>query len=141
MRSSSDEHYVINLCDEALGAKASRQHRFDFLIGDPGRNGRRTRLPVDAYYERLKLVVEYFERQHDEPVPHFDKPYRMTISGVHRGQQRRLYDRRREIVLPRHGLSLVRLRVTDFPNRNDRSLLRQQLVDQEIVREKLARFL
>ena len=44
-RQSSDEHYVIDLCDEVLGLKASRQHRFDFLKGDTG-----VRLPVDAYY-------------------------------------------------------------------------------------------
>ena len=32
-RKDSDEEYVINLCDEALGLTASRQHCFDFLKG------------------------------------------------------------------------------------------------------------
>ena len=52
-RNDSDEFYVINLCDEVLGANASRQHTFDFLRGDgtPGRW-----LPVDAYYPELNLV-------------------------------------------------------------------------------------
>jgi hypothetical protein len=36
-RESSDEYYVLDLCDEALGERALRQHRFDWLRGDPGR--------------------------------------------------------------------------------------------------------
>ena len=55
-RGSSDEFYIIDLCDKILHQKASRQHKFDFLVGDTGH-----RLPVDAYYEELKLVVEYQE--------------------------------------------------------------------------------
>lgn len=72
-----DEDYVIDLCDEALGLTASRQHRFDFLRGD-GNPG--VKLPVDAYYEKKKLVVEYYEKQHTEAVPFFDK--KKTVSGV-----------------------------------------------------------
>ena len=63
-----DEDYVIDLCDEVLGLKASRQHRFDFLTGDTG-----CKLPVDAYYEEKKLVVEYHEKQHTEDVPFFNR--------------------------------------------------------------------
>ena len=56
-RTLSDESYVVDLCDEALGMQALRQHRFDWLRGDarPGRQG--GRLPVDAYYPELQLVV------------------------------------------------------------------------------------
>lgn len=51
------ESYMIqrkdrdDLCDEILGAKASRQHTFDFLLGDgiPGRH-----LPVDAFLSRTQ---------------------------------------------------------------------------------------
>jgi hypothetical protein len=94
-RDASDEAYVIDLCNEILGERARRQHCFDWLLGDPGTSGGRLRLPVDAYYRDHGLIVEYQERQHDEPVAHFDKPDRMTASGVHRGEQRKLYDRRR----------------------------------------------
>ena len=38
-----DETYVIDLCDEVLGIKAIRQHRFPFLKGDGN-----SLLPVDA---------------------------------------------------------------------------------------------
>lgn len=74
-RMNSDEYYVIGLCNEVLGLKASQQHRFDFLVGDSG-----TKLPVDAYYEDLNLVVEYLESQHTQSTPLFDK--KETVSGV-----------------------------------------------------------
>ena len=37
-RKDSDENYVLNLCDEVLGKTGSRQHTFDFLRGDAGKN-------------------------------------------------------------------------------------------------------
>jgi len=101
-----DEIYVIDLCDELFGRRASRQHRFPWLVGDPGRDGRARSLPVDAYYADERLVVEYRELQHDGPVAFFDKPDRLTVSGVHRGEQRRIYDRRRDDLIPQHGLRL-----------------------------------
>jgi hypothetical protein len=110
-RSDSDEAYVIDLCDEVLGEAALRQRTFPWLCGDPGNNGRAVRLPVDAYYEGLGLVVEYRERQHDEPTPFFDR--RPTVSGVGRGEQRRLYDLRRESEIPEHGLRLAIIKPGD----------------------------
>lgn len=64
-----------------LNVRGSRQHRFNWLVGDPGGDGRPRSLPVDAYYETLGLVVEYRELQHDRAVTFFDKPDRLTISG------------------------------------------------------------
>lgn len=101
-----DEIYVIDLCDELLGMQGSRQHRFTWLVGDPGVDGRPRPLPVDAYYEMHRLVVEYRELQHDAAVAFFDKPDRLTVSGVHRGEQRRIYDQRRDLLIPEHGLRL-----------------------------------
>ena len=101
----SDESYIIDLCDRVLNLKAKRQHRFDFLRGDPGKNRRCAKLPVDAYYEELKLVVEYRERQHTESVPLFDK--RLTCSGCTREEQRRRYDQRRRDVLAAHNIRLI----------------------------------
>ena len=34
-RDTSDEAYVIDLCDRVLGIPGLRQHRFDWLLGDP----------------------------------------------------------------------------------------------------------
>lgn len=133
-RATSDEAYLLDLCDAVLGCRSHRQHRFDFLLGDPGRSGRRARLPVDAYYEALSLVVEVLEVQHSRPVPLFDR--RMTVSGVDRGEQRRRYDARRREVLPRYGIAVVFLQIADFPTRG-RKLRRVPEEDERILRTLL----
>lgn len=133
-----DEHYVLDLCDAVLGMKASRQHCFPFLAGDPDRHGRQKPLPVDGFYPALGLVVEYHERQHRERVGFFDdKP---TVSGVSRGEQRRRYDERRADVLPRHGYSLVVLEVHEFAHDRAKRLLRLPQ-DEAIVRQRLQSFI
>jgi len=48
-RDASDEFYVLDLCDRALAETGRRQHRFEWLLGDPGASGRRAGLPVDGY--------------------------------------------------------------------------------------------
>ena len=121
-RSTSDEAYVLDLCDEILAERGLRQHRFSWLLGDPGSTGRRTSLPVDAYYPEHNLVVEYRERQHYEAVPFFDR--RQTISGVGRGDQRRRYDERRELEIPGRGLTLVVIKSSDL-DADDRGRLRR----------------
>lgn len=60
---NSDEYYLVNLCDELLKQKASRKHTFGTLVGNLHKRGKgRTKLPLDAYYEDLKLVLEFFEK-------------------------------------------------------------------------------
>jgi hypothetical protein len=125
-----DERYIINLCDSILSKKAIRQHRFDFLKGDSGR-----KLPVDAYYPDLNLVIEFHEIQHTEAVPFFDR--KATVSDVPRGEQRRIYDQRRREILPRHGIILIEFSVTDFPHKSRKKLLRILKEDREIIRNKL----
>ena len=128
-RKESDEFYVIDLCDEVLGAKASRQHTFDFLRGDgtPGR-----RLPVDAYYPELNLVVEYRERQHYESVAFFDR--KLTVSGVSRGEQRRIYDQRRRDILPGQGIRLVEISYSDLKHDGRKRLVRDRQNDLAVIR-------
>ena len=137
--SNRDEDYVINLCDLVLKSKAKRNYRFDFLRGDPGKNGRCVRLPVDAYYGELKLVIEYRERQHTEAVPIMDK--RRTCSGCSRGEQRRLYDQRRRDVLPKHDIRLVELGYELFEHDNMKRLRRNALADEAVIQALLADFL
>ena len=138
-RTLSDESYIIDLCDEALGAPALRQPRFDWLRGDarPGKQG--VRLPVDAYYPELMLVVEYRERQHTEAVPFMDR--RMTVSGVDRGAQRAIYDQRRRDLLPVHGIELVELSYADFAHDEHKCLCRRRDQDLTVVRQALARWI
>ena len=129
-----DEAYVIDLCDEALGLSARRQHCFTFLLGDPGRAGIRKPLPVDAFYPTLKLVVEYHERQHTERVGFFDD--KITISGLPRGEQRRRYDELRKVILPQNGYALVTFDYSDFAHDGAKRLLRKA-EDKMIVRHRL----
>lgn len=135
-RAKSDEAYVLDLCEQVLGLAGKRQATFDFLRGDSRLEGRKGRLlPVDIYFAELGLVVEYHERQHYEPVPLFDKPDRMTVSGVNRGQQRKIYDARRAEILPAHGIDLVIFRYDDFRSSNGKILKQESDID--IVKSKL----
>lgn len=135
----SDATYVIGLCDRVLNLKAKREHRFDFLRGDPGKHGR-SALPVDGYYDELKLVVEYREKQHTESVARFDKPEQLTCSGCHRGDQRRLYDQRRRDILPLHGIRLMELEYTLFEHNSQKRLKRNATRDEAVIRGKLGKF-
>jgi hypothetical protein len=137
-RGDSDEAYVLALCDEVLAAPGSRQHRFDWLLGDAGASGRRVRLPVDSFWAGHGLVVEYREVQHDRPVAHFDKPHRLTTSGVHRGLQRALYDARRDEQIPSHGLRLVVIRPAELTCDGRGRLRRIRDQDLDVIRSRLA---
>ena len=134
---TKDEHYVLDMCDNILRQNSSRQHKFNFLLGDTNSNGIAVRLPVDAYYEKLKLVVEYRERQHTESINFFDKPNRMTVSGVHRGEQRKIYDERRRKLLPLNGLTLVEISFSDFNHDNQKRIIRNEKHDTEVIKKLL----
>lgn len=136
-----DEQYVLQICDTVLGLKSSRQHKFDFLVGDIGKNGQRRKLPVDAFYETLNLVVEYCERQHSESVAHFDKPDKLTVSGVHRGEQRKIYDQRRREELQKNEIQLVEISYSDFNFNSQKRIIRNVKLDTEVIKRKLKEFL
>jgi len=138
MARPKDENYIIDLCDDFLRMKAERGYTFDFLLGDPGKDGRRRRLPVDAYYSALKLVVEYNERQHSEPVSFFDR--RIVASGITRGEQRKKYDLLRHELLPRHGIALVVFGYQEFAH-SAQKRLRRTTSDCEVIRARLSPFL
>lgn len=140
-RVNSDETYVIDLCDLALAQTANRQKRFDFLLGDLHKDGvSQTKLPVDAYYETLNLVIEYREIQHFESVAHFDKPDKETVSGVSRDEQRKIYDLRREEVLPGNGIALVIISCSDFSCDAQHKIIRNKETDLKIVQNTLSEF-
>lgn len=133
-RATSDEAYILYICDEVLGVKGLRQHRFDFLRGDTG-----TKLPVDIYYPTLTLVIEYREKQHTEEVAFFDK--RITSSGISRGEQRRKYDELRRTQIPKNDLDLIEFDYSEFEHTKGKRLLRNRENDEKIIREKLKKYI
>lgn len=137
-RKDSDEFYVLNLCDIIFNREGVRQHRFDFLLGDPNKNVKCARLPVDIYYPDLNLVVEYKEPQHLVANKHFDKPNRITVSGVHRGEQRKIYDQRRLDILPQHGIQVIEIFYSDFKVDSKNRILRNTN-DLEKIKQLLKR--
>jgi hypothetical protein len=132
-----DQAYVIDLCDEILGEVGHRETRFDWLRGDAGLTRAGAMLPVDAYHPNARLVIEYWERQHSEPIAHFDKPDRMTVSGVHRGEQRKRYDALREREIPAHDLSLIIVKYSDLDVGRQGRLRRSVSQDRMVLRRIL----
>ena len=91
-------------------------------------------LPVDGYWPDLELVVEFQEEQHSQPSPFFDR--RQTVSGVSRGEQRRLYDVRKCSLIPERGLRLVVIEKSAFTVRS-RRIVRDRERDIVVVRRHL----
>lgn len=138
---NKDENYVLDLCDEVLRLTCRRQHRFDFLRGDPNKKGKTVLLPVDGYYQPLGLVIEYRERQHTEVVKFFDKPDHITVSGVHRGEQRRIYDERRKLLIPQNNLTLVEISYSNFNYNTHKRIIRNRNKDYEIIKKILSKYI
>ena len=65
----------------------------------------------------------------------------MTVSGVHCGKQREIYDQRRREVLPDHGIELVELDCTDFEITERRRLIRDERAVGNVLRKKLSKYL
>ncbi|PKQ63989.1 hypothetical protein BZG02_07085 [Labilibaculum filiforme] len=145
IRLNSDETYVIDLCDKVLALTSDRQKRFDFLLGDLHKNGKKqTMLPVDAYYEELQLVVEYKEIQNFRPRAGFDRDEEEqdeeSTKTVSREEQRRIYDERRAKVLPEHEISLVVIAYSDFDYDVNNKIIRKEESDLKIVQKALKAF-
>ncbi|WP_372754973.1 hypothetical protein [Labilibaculum sp.] len=142
IRLNSDETYVIGLCDQVLSLKANRQKRFDFLLGDLHKNGKKqTKLPVDAYYEELQLVVEYKEIQNFRPRANFNQEEEEeNTKAISREEQRRIYDERRAKVLPENDISLVVISYSDFDYDEQNKIIRNEDSDLKIVQKALKRF-
>lgn len=101
------ERYLVTLLETILGP-ADRTKRFAWAVGDPSpKTGRVAKLPFDAVWERRKLIVEVDEEQHRDATPFFDKPHRLTVSGVPRREQRRLYDIRKRTAAAAQGYVVV----------------------------------
>jgi hypothetical protein len=134
----TDKTYILDLCDAILEQKGERQKRFDFLKGDPHKDGvTRTKLPVDAYYPILKLVVDFKESPRVSNVENFDNPNVTTVSGVSRREQRQLYTKRKATTLPKHGIRFVEIPFDVFNYDNQHKLIRNPQADMLQINELL----
>lgn len=141
-RQMSDESYVIDLCDIVLNQKAKRQYRFYFLLGDMHKDGKsRTEIPVDAYYEEFKLVIEYKESQHNSSEFYSSNQYVKTVSGVNRFEQRKIYDERKRRDLPKNGKKLIEISYAVFDCDFENKIVRNKEQDLKKVEEILKEFL
>jgi putative NADPH-quinone reductase len=103
------------------------------MVGDAG-----TRLPVDAYYPSLRLVLEYHERQHKTSPPFQGR--KVAVSGT-TGEQRWNYDQLRRDLFPKHGIKLVEISYSEFACRRDKRLQRNVAEDIEILRRRLSEWI
>jgi hypothetical protein len=137
----ADQNYIIDLCDEMLNIKASREHTFDFLRGDASpKFPQGKKLPVDAFYFSLNLVIEFEESHHSKSVKIFDKIDVITVSGVNRAAQRIKYVELRKMVLPKQNLNLLFFQFGEFELKGKR-LKRNREKDIEVVKKKLNPFI
>jgi hypothetical protein len=103
-------NYVIELLAEILGERPETEKSYPWALGDKSeKTGRQVQLPFDAVWEARKLVVEVDEEQHRSAVAFWDKPHRLTVSGVDRGEQRRIYDRRKRTAARSQGYVVVEI--------------------------------
>lgn len=146
-RDKSDEHYVVELSSRVLNQNKEdvrTQHGFEFLRGDVLKNGVLMenvgrKLPVDVYYKKLNLVIEYWERQHTEQVKFFDG--KKTCDGRTRAEQRVIYDQRRKDLLPKNGIKLVIIKYSDFGEtkrlrrneEHDMAVIKKILTENEVL--------
>ncbi len=137
-RENSDEYYLIGLCNELLKEKAIHQHTFNYLLGDFHRDGKtRTRLPLDAYYTNLNLVIELFEKEDETS----DEANILTISKVKRAEQRKIYAQRKRDVLEEKGVNLVEMDYDEFECDEENRLVRNKKADLKVLKEILKDFL
>jgi very-short-patch-repair endonuclease len=83
-------------------------------------------------WESRKLIVEIDEDQHRKPVEFFDKPEQLTVSGVHRGEQRRIYDARKRAAARKEGYTVIEI---PWP-RNPPPSWRDRHTDREALRSE-----
>lgn len=140
-RRNSDEYYVLDLCDELLKEKSIRQHTFDFLLGDFHRDGKsRTALPLDGFYPNKNLVIEYTEKQQsaDESSSNQNK---MTISGVNRTEQRKIYKQRKKEVLRKKDINFIEIKFKDFEYDKELKIIRDEEKNKAILLRLLDKYL
>ncbi len=140
-KKQNDESYIIDLCNKVLEKDAYRKKKFDFLLGDFHKDGEsKTNLPVDAYYEELKLAIMYQPKWTDSENAN-PKETKKTVSGISRAEQRERYHNRKMLTLPKHGIDTINFSYSDFSCGDDNKIIRNEESDIQIIRKKLGKYL
>ncbi len=132
---NNDENYLVDLCDKLLGREASRQHTFDELVGNLHKRGKkRTKLPLDAYYKDLKLVLE------------FHKPLETDMEGLDEKEKSRLtqmkyYNKLKKTTVLEKEMSYIEVHYTSFETDDNNRLLRNTENDLLVLKGVLHNFL
>lgn len=134
-RTDSDEKYVLDLISKILNCPYEWQKTFPDLVGDICKDGRAKKLAVDGYFKGYNLIVEYREIQHFKAVPFMDK--KMTISGVPRGEQRRIYDKRKETWAVNKGYKFLTVNYDDLEHYQGKRLKRNEANDLTVINNKI----
>jgi len=142
----SDEKYVLDICDSILGVNSKRQHKFKFLVGDKHKDGKsETKLPIDAYYEEFKLAIEYVAKPYEDEevivVKRKRSAKKLTPSGVIRSEQRKIYDKRKQEVLPQNNITLIYIRSKDFQRDENNKIIRNKISDTKTIKSLLKNFI
>ena len=141
-RSKKDEDYVIDLCNIVLNKKGHRQKTFGFLLGDVHKDEKtQTRLPLDAFYEDLKLAIKYKKFYSAKPILDDDESEPLTVSGMSREEQRERYDLRRAELLRENGIRLVNVLYSNFVCDERNKIVRDNVKNIKIVQDILKKYI
>jgi len=131
---NSDENYLINLCDELLGKEASRKHTFDTLVGNLHKRGKgRTKLPLDAYYKDLKLVIEFFRQT--STVSELDEKEQARIAQI------KYYDELKKEAVLAKSMRYMKINFAQFECDENDKLIRNTENDKIVLKGVLKDFL
>jgi len=124
---NSDEFYLVNLCDQVLQQTASRKHTFDNLLGNLHKKGKgRTKLPISAYYESLKLALDFTGKKQDSE----EREERLRIYGI-----------RKKEVLDRKKIKYILINYNDFSCDENQKLFRNIEEDTLMIKKILKNYL
>jgi len=140
-RESTDEFYILDLCDEILNEKASRKHTFSSLLGDMHKRGKiRTKLPLAAYYKNANLVIEFLAKKNksEEALAKLEV---ITTSGITRGEQIIRYNKRRRDVLEKKSINLLEIDYLDFECDAKKNLIREKDKDIKLLKKILKSYI
>ncbi|MEQ8241189.1 MAG: hypothetical protein RIA69_18385 [Cyclobacteriaceae bacterium] len=139
LKSQSDEHYLINHCDDLLGVTALRNFKFNFILGNYHKDGKtRSSLPVSAYYPEHNLVIELIV---PEDAISIDHPKRQTPEGTKRAELMGIYAERKKRGLQEKGVNFIEIPYASFAIDESGDLVREEDKDLDLLKTYLKGFL